>query len=141
MSRRTEQIGSLLRTAVQEVIARGFQDPRIRGLITITDLTVSPDLKAATIMISVLPEDRQDLTLHGLRAAAAHIRHEVSERLDLRVTPHLHFKLDASLKKQAGVFEALSRVAEEREAKSSQRETPSAIDDPAGDVPREGSAP
>ncbi len=117
MTRRAEQIASLLRTAVQEVIARGFQDPRIRGLITITDLTVSPDLKAATIMVSVLPVDRQDLTMHGLRAAATHIRHQVSDRLDLRVTPDLHFKLDNSLKKQAGVFEALAKIAEERAAK------------------------
>lgn len=119
MSRRAEQVASLLRTAIQEVIARGFQDPRIRGLITITELTVSPDLKTATIMVSVLPEERQDLTMHGLRAAATHIRHQVSDRLDLRVTPDLHFKVDSSLKKQAGVFEALARVAEEREAKGS----------------------
>lgn len=117
MTRRAEQIASLLRTAVQEVIARGFQDPRIRGLITITDLTVSPDLKAATIMVSILPEDRQELTMHGLRAAATHIRHQISDRLDLRVTPDLHFKLDNSLKKQAGVFEALAKIAEERASK------------------------
>lgn len=118
MTRRAEQIASLLRPAVQDVLARGFQDPRIRGLITITKITVSPDLKAATIMISVLPAERQELTLHGLRAAARHIRHEISERVDLRYTPDLHFKLDGSLKKQAGVFEALSKVAEERASKA-----------------------
>lgn len=117
MSRRAEQIASMLRTAVQEVIARGFQDPRIRGLITITDLTVSPDLKAATILVSIMPKDRQELTMHGLRAASMHIRHQVSDKLDMRVTPDLHFKLDTSLKKQAGVFEALAKIAEEREAK------------------------
>ncbi len=117
MNRRADQIASLLRPAVQDVLTRGFQDPRIRGLITITKITVSPDLKAATIMISVLPAEKQELTLHGLRAAARHIRHEISEKIDLRYTPDLHFKVDASLKKQAGVFEALAKVAQERAAK------------------------
>ncbi|MBX3362301.1 MAG: 30S ribosome-binding factor RbfA [Phycisphaeraceae bacterium] len=117
MTRRADQVASLVRGAVQDVLTKGFQDPRIRGLITITDVTVSPDLKAATIKVSVLPEDRQELTIHGLRAAARHIRHEVSEKLELRRTPDLHFKLDTSLKKQAGVYDALAQIAREREAR------------------------
>lgn len=120
MNRRPDQVASLLRTAVQEVLARGFQDPRIRGLITLTDITVSADLKSATIMVSIMPQERQDLTLHGLRAASRHIRHQISEKLDLRYTPDLYFKLDASLKKQAGVYEALAKVAQERLAKGEQ---------------------
>lgn len=120
MNRRPDQVASLLRTAVQEVLARGFQDPRIRGLITLTDITVSADLKSATLMVSVMPQERQDLTIHGLRAASRHIRHQISEKLDLRYTPDLYFKLDASLKKQAGVYEALAKVAEERLARGEQ---------------------
>lgn len=118
MSRRAEQIAALLRTALQEVFARGFQDPRIRGLITITSVTLSEDLRSATVMISVLPEERQELTMHGLSAAARHIRHQVSDKIDLRYTPDLYFRLDTSLKKQAGVFEALAKVAQEREQRA-----------------------
>lgn len=125
MSRRAEQIAALLRTALQEVFARGFQDPRIRGLITITSVTLSEDLRSATVMISVLPEERQELTMHGLSAAARHIRHEVSDKIDLRYTPDLYFRLDTSLKKQAGVFEALAKIAQEREQRSSAADTTS----------------
>lgn len=137
MSRRVEQMASLLRTAVQEVITRGFQDPRIRGLITVTGVSLSADLKAATITVSVMPEDRQELTMHGLRAAARHIRHEVSERLDLRYTPDLHFRLDTQFKKQAAVFEALSRVAEERERLGLQGDSPATLPDSQPDAGNE----
>ena len=117
MSRRTEQIASTLLETLREVFSRGFQDPRIRGLITVTEIDLAPDLASASVLISVLPEDHEELTLHGLRAAASHIRHEVGERLDMRRVPTFTFKLDRTLKKQVGVIQALARVAAEREAR------------------------
>jgi ribosome-binding factor A len=118
MSRRSEQFASTLHMALQELISKGLQDPRISGLITITGVDVSPDLKTASISVSVLPEDRQDLTLHGLKAAAGHLRHVLGDRLSSRQMPELVFRLDTSLKKQAGVFEALARAREESERKA-----------------------
>lgn len=115
MSRRTEQMASTLLRALQEIITRGLQDPRVSGLITVTGLRVSEDKREATVMVSVLPADRQELTMHGLRAAVPHIRHQLGEMVDMRNTPNLSFKLDGSLKKQAGVIAALSKVSEERE--------------------------
>lgn len=117
MSRRTEQIASTLREAVREVFSRGFQDPRIRGLITVTEVELSPDLANATVLVSVLPEEHEELTLHGLRAASSHIRHEVGERLDMRRVPTLFFKADRTMKKQADVIQALAKAAAEREAR------------------------
>ena len=117
MSRRTEQIASTLLETLREVFSRGFQDPRIRGLITVTEIDLAPDLATASVLISVLPEDHEELTLHGLRAAASHIRHEVGERLDMRRVPTFTFKLDRTLKKQVGVIQALARAAAEREAR------------------------
>ena len=74
MSRRQEQFASVLREAIQGVIDRGIQDPRISGMITVTSVRVAEDFADATILISVLPADRQDLSLHGIRSAAAYIR-------------------------------------------------------------------
>src|SRR6185369_13185005 len=91
MSRRSEQFGAELRRAVQEILARGLQDPRVSGLITVTGVAVTEDLRDATVSISVLPEEKQDLTLHGLRGAASHIRHEVGEIIDARRVPVLNF--------------------------------------------------
>jgi ribosome-binding factor A len=118
MTRRSDQFASTLQVALQEVISRGLQDPRISGLITITALEVSPDLKSAAVSVSVLPQDRQDLTMHGLKAASGHLRHVLGDRLSSRQIPELVFRLDSSLKKQAGVFEALAKAREEQERKA-----------------------
>ena len=115
MSRRGEQVASALRDAIQGVIDRGLQDPRVSGLITVTGVTVDEDLRQATVRVSILPADREQLAFHGLQAAAPHIRHEASKRLTLRRTPDLLFRLDERGKKQAGVIEALARAREERE--------------------------
>jgi ribosome-binding factor A len=118
MTRRSEQFAATLQTGLQELIARGLQDPRISGLITVTAVEVSPDLKTATVQISVLPAERQELTFHGLTSAARHLRHLLGERLSSRQIPELVFRLDQTLKKQAGVLDALARVREEQERKA-----------------------
>lgn len=128
MSRRTEQLASLIRQAVQDVLARGLEDPRIKGMITVTGVTVTDDLHDATINVSILPAEHAELTMHGLRHAERHMRHAVSNRVEMRRVPTLRFKLDDSLKRQAGVLEALAKVAEER-----REGAPEADDDQQGE--------
>jgi ribosome-binding factor A len=115
VTKRTEQISSVIRDAVQRVISRGLQDPRVRGIITVTDVRVTPDLQDAFLMVSVLPEEHQDLTIHGLKAAAGHIRKQIGEDVTARKLPRLNFRLDERMKKEAAVLGALVRVAVERE--------------------------
>lgn len=115
MSRRTEQLASSIHRGVQSILDRGLQDPRVRGLITVTEVRVTDDLSEAIVTVSVLPEERQELTMHGLRAASNHVRHELSDLLELRRTPRVTFKLSKALKKQAGVLRALAQVEEERQ--------------------------
>ncbi|MFN7020228.1 MAG: 30S ribosome-binding factor RbfA [Phycisphaerales bacterium] len=115
MSHRHEQLESTLKRAVQQVLAHGLQDPRANGaMITVTDLTIAKDLKNATVMVSIYPEQRQKLVMHAVRHAAAHIRHEVSELVAMRAVPHISFELDIRLKRQAEVLAALRRVEEEK---------------------------
>ncbi len=112
MSRRHEQVGSVLRQAIQEFIARGLNDPRVGGLVTVTAVRVSEDFANADVMVSVLPAEREELAMHGLRHAARHIRREVGDKVALRQMPRLNFKLDRSLKREAEVLRALAKAAE-----------------------------
>lgn len=112
MSRRTEQIASTLQRALNEVLARGLNDPRVRGLISVTEVKVSPDLKAATVSVSVWPEEHEKLALHGIRSASAYIRREVGELVALRRVPDLDFRVDHALKRQAEVYRALADARE-----------------------------
>lgn len=56
MTHRIEQVESTLRKALAQVLQRSISDPRIRGMVSITDVDVSPDMKQAKICVSVLPE-------------------------------------------------------------------------------------
>lgn len=115
MSQRTDRISALLRESIQKVISKGLHDPRVSGLITVTGVTTDNDLTQSTVTVSVLPADRAELSMHGIRAAAAHIRHQVGNDVALRKMPKLVFKLDDTSSKQAEVLGAIARAAEERE--------------------------
>lgn len=117
MSQRSDQVAGLLRESIQKVIAKGLHDPRVKGLITVTRVTVSEDLRSATVYISVMPESDRELTLHGLRAASKHIRHQISDSLALRRVPDLLFKPDAAAARQAAVLDALAKAINEPERK------------------------
>jgi len=106
------RVASTIQRALQEALARGLADPRIQGVVTISDVRVSADLRHATVRVSVYPEEEETLTMHGLRSAARHLQHAISDKLELRRTPELRFELDRGLKAQAAVLRAL---AQERE--------------------------
>ncbi len=134
MSTKTDRLASSLEKGVQQVLARGLQDPRVRGLITVTKVDVTEDSKQATIGISVLPAEHQKLTVHGLQSAARHIRREVAELIRTRTMPELRFVEDDSLKKQAEVLSTLARVREEMDQDEQDRSG-------EGEQPSQGSEP
>ena len=121
MTHRIEQVESTLRKALAQVLQRKISDPRIRGMVSITDVDVSPDMKQAKVFVSVLPEDYAKRTLAGLRAADRHIQSEVKKIVALRLVPHLRFELDDSLKKAEEVYEAIDQ-ATSREAEHEHEE-------------------
>lgn len=110
-----EHLASALQRAVQQVIARGLADPRVSGLISITEVRVTPDNRLAVCRVSVMPHDREALTLQGLRHSAAHIRRKAGDLIEVRSMPEIVFELDESLKKQAETLVAISKIREERE--------------------------
>lgn len=110
MSHRREQLASVLRRAVQGVLTRGLGDPRIRGLITVTEVEVSGDRRDAVVRVSILPEEQQSATFQGLCAATLHVQKLVNEQLDVRRPPHLRFQLDERLKKEAAVLSAIRQA-------------------------------
>ena len=112
MSKRQEQVESLLHRAVAEVLQRGLADPRIKGMVSVTRVETSPDLRHAHVYVSVLPEQYESRTIHGLRDATMHLQSEVKKRVALRLVPHLDFRLDETLKKQADVFAAINEGLE-----------------------------
>ena len=110
MSIRTEQVASLIQRAVQEQLSRGLNDPRIRGLISVTKVTVAPDLADATVFVSVMPAEHTELTMHGLQHAAPHLQRGLTKVIRLRRQPRLLFKVDDSIRLAAETMAAITEV-------------------------------
>lgn len=134
MSQRSQRISALLREAVQGVISKGLQDPRVRGLITVTKVTTADDLSQATIHVSIMPIEHADLTMHGLKAAAAHIRRQAGAKLTLSRVPQLLFKLDTTTARQSGVLDAIAKVTKEREDREAAEQPSEHTNDQTDDV-------
>ena len=83
------------------------KDPRVRGMISVTAVDVTPDLKYAKIFISVLDKGDSGQVLKGLKSAAGYLRRELGGRLNLRHTPELSFVQDDSMAKGAHILEML----------------------------------
>lgn len=113
MSKRVSQIESTLQRAIAQVLHRDMADPRLEGaLISITSVKVSADLHNATVNVSVLPAEAGRRAVAALRHASAHIATLTRKRVALRLVPHLSFRLDESLKKQATIYGAIHEALE-----------------------------
>lgn len=115
MSRRTEQVNELLREELSGLLAREVRDPRVSGIVSITGVDVSPDLRHAKVWVSVYgsDEDRAS-TMEALHAARAFLRRELSHRLHLKNTPDLVFEADTTMERAQELTDIMRRNAEER---------------------------
>ncbi len=135
MSHRKQQVESLLKRVVSDVLTRKLSDPRVIGLVSVTRVEVSPDLHEATVSVSVLPEKRQRKTLSGLRHAAGHIHSLVCKAVQMRVVPHLAFRLDESIKKQDAVFDAIQQGTTGTTRQAEKQGTNDEIRNPQSEIP------
>ena len=97
MSRRTERVQSLIRHELGEILQQELKDPRIHGLVSITAVEVTPDLRTARVFVSVFGDAPDDEALDALNAAKPFLRRELGQRLALRFAPQLDLHLDHSL--------------------------------------------
>ena len=123
MSRRRERFASALKIVVANLLQTELNDPRIRGLITVTRVSVSPDLRLAKVYVSILGDDGvQTSSLKGLRHAAGHLQSLLKKHLEFRVCPVLDFRLDEELKESLQTMALLDKVSAELAEKDSRTE-------------------
>lgn len=95
-SQRQLRVGEEVRHALASVFERGdLQDPDLYDRsITVTEVSVSPDLKKATAFVLPLGGEDADSVIDALNRAAPYLRHETGRRVKLKFTPQLIFKAD-----------------------------------------------
>src|SRR5579884_3608590 len=110
-SRRIERVNDLLRSELSELIGRTLKDPRVAGLVSLTEVETSADLRHARVYVSVFGSDEERRsTLSALRHAAGFLRHEVAQRVTLRHMPELDFQLDSSIERGDRILQLLRQV-------------------------------
>lgn len=114
MRRRSLQIASNIQRELQNRLARGLADPRIKGMITVTKVELTDDLKHAKAFISVMPEEHAKITMHGLTSATRKLRKEVMDRIHIKEMPTLKFVYDEGHKAQMEVMALLEKDRQER---------------------------
>lgn len=90
-------------------LIRTVKDPRVAdaGMVSVTAVEATPDLKYAKIYVSALNKDSSGQLLKGLKSAAGYLRRELGQRLNLRATPELSFVRDDSIDKGAHILDLL----------------------------------
>lgn len=98
MSRRSVRISDLLRDELSKLIATQLKDPRINGMLSITQVEVSPDLRSARAYVSVFgnPSEKKS-ALEGLGSSSGFLRRQLGQNLHFRRIPEIQFILDESM--------------------------------------------
>jgi ribosome-binding factor A len=114
--RRTDRVGDLMRGEIADVLLRRVKDPRI-GFVTVTGVKVSPDLRHATVFVTMLDEGPAAAeTLAALERASGFVRAELGRRMRLKYTPELTFKHDTTPSRAAHLEAVLDELSDDRHA-------------------------
>ena len=95
-SQRQLRVGELIRRKLSEILMRGeVHDEELNGLmITVSEVTVSADLKIATAWVLPLGGDRKDEAIAALKRCKGQLRHLTGKDMTLRHSPDLRFRID-----------------------------------------------
>ena len=114
MSDRIRKIESQLKEIIGEEVG-SLSDPRIKGLVTVTGVRVSPDLRQAMVFYSVLSDENFEGAQEGLQSAAGRIQAALGAQTRLKRTPRLRFEPDPTVENVSRIEAALRSVRERGE--------------------------
>ncbi|MFI5272928.1 MAG: 30S ribosome-binding factor RbfA [Ktedonobacterales bacterium] len=110
---RQDQLGEVINRELSDLIHTRLKDPRV-GFASITDVEVSQDIRHAKVFVSVMgPQEEQRATLAALEHANGFLRRELAQRLTVRHTPELVFRLDTSIERGTHVLHLINQVSAE----------------------------
>lgn len=106
---RMGRINEEIQKELSELI-RTVKDPRVQGLISVTGVETTADLKYAKVFVSVLDKTSEKEVLKGLKSASGYLRRELGHALSLRATPELTFVADDSIGQGAHIKEIIEKL-------------------------------
>ena len=86
------------------------RDPRVKG-VTVTRVEMTPDMRSATVHVSVMGSPAQEqLALRGLASSAGFLQAQIADKIDTRYTPRLRFEIDKGVKHSLEIARVLDSV-------------------------------
>jgi ribosome-binding factor A len=111
-TQRPLRISQSIKRELSELIRRDLEDPRISGIVSITDVECTNDCRSAKVFVSVFGDsEKQESTMAALNDHIGYIRGELCRRLKLRFAPEMNFNLDNSLERGAKVSELIAKIS------------------------------
>jgi len=121
VTRRQEKVARAVKEAVSDAIANHLNDPRIKGLISITKVEMTADLRHADVYVSIFGKDEaaQNRTFAAITHARSRIQSLVAGKLQSKFCPVLCFHKDEKFKKTLETMKLIDQAVSELEKKDS----------------------
>ena len=116
MSKNEARLGRVneeLMKAISHIITYELKNPDVTGMISVTRVKVTPDLKYAKVYVSIFNSKNIKDTMEGLKKSSGFIRTELAKRINLRNTPELIFEIDDSMEYGAKIDSILKEILPE----------------------------
>ena len=110
---RLNRIDEELKKEISYVIQNELKNPNVTGLISVTKVKITPDLKYAKVYVSILNAKNTKDTMANLKKSAGFVRTEIAKRVNLRITPEIIFELDDSMEYGAKIDSILKDIMQD----------------------------
>lgn len=107
---RMDRVNEELKKEISLVIDQNLKNPNITGIISVTKVKTSPDLKYAKVYVSLLNCKSKKNTFEALKNASGFIRTEIAKRVNLRYTPEINFQIDESMEYGSRIENILNEI-------------------------------
>ena len=94
---RLNRINEELKREISNIINYEVTNSNVTGMVSVTSVKISPDLRYAKVKVSILNSRNVKQTVAGLNSSSGFIRGRIAQSVNLRVTPELVFELDDSM--------------------------------------------
>jgi len=116
---RHERVGEEIAHEINAMLAGELKDPRLEGMVVVSEVRVQPDMKHARVFINMQGSAKEQTdAIKALEHASGFIRRELIERLQRWRLPELHFALDHSQEYTERIDQLLKEMKKDKPAAS-----------------------
>ena len=110
---RMNRIDEELKKEISNIINYELNNPKVTGLISVTNVKVTPDLRYARVYVSIINAKNKKATLAALKQSSGYIRTLIAKKINLRMTPEIIFEFDDSIEYGAKIDSIINEIAKD----------------------------